>query len=462
MSMDEDELNFLFRDVVRYIDKNGELIDLSNSKNLENIKNKGEYFAYYQPTQTYVYQKTSPPNANKIQQEDAWGSSAIGGFSKLFADKNGKILKKTFAQLQHYYGLIEQGSTTVVCAINREKIVTAHLGDSSAYIIVKNEDGEIVELRRLTKELHNGESEAERIRAGMQFMRSTNAWVMPGGLAMSRSIGDDFYNDKKLSREPSICFDEIKIPKQGSAFVLLITDGVLDKAKKSDNEQSASEENPHISDVEVIRSFLEKKTSNAAGDTKLVKDLPIAERPAAIVKCAVERGSRDDITAAIVPLSSDDAKDEARVVSVWDGHGGFDVSHSAAANLVDLLKENINTPTLDPKEQELFAVWDEFTKRIVARLDKERKVPSALKPLYDEACKKRRANDHSLKAFFFKTDPYQVRIDYVRTQIQKLDQLKISPARVPSSSSSVTASITTASTTSMSTPDLEDANSFEL
>jgi serine/threonine protein phosphatase PrpC len=461
MSMDEDELDFLLRDVVRYLDKDGEVIDLGDSKKLADIKSKGEYFAYYPPTQTYVYQKTSSPKANKVQDEDAWGSGAVAGFSRLFADKEGKIFKKTFAQLQHYYGLIEQGTTAVVCAVNREKIITAYLGDSPAYIVVKNEAGDIIELRCLTKELHNGENEAERMRAGMQFMRSTNAWVMPGGLAMSRSIGDDYYNDKKLSHEPSIYFDEITIPKGGSAFALLVTDGVLDKAKKNSNEQSANEENTQLSDVEIIKSFLEKKSPHAADEATLIKALPIAKRPAAIVKCAVDRGSRDDITAAVVPLSADDANDEARVVSVWDGHGGVDVSHAAAAIFVELLKENISNPTLDPKEEELFTVWDEFTKRIVARLDKERKVPPALKTLYEEACKKRRANDNSLRAFFFKSDPYQVRIDYFTTLIQRLEQLKTSPSRILSSSSSAIASTATASTNSTGTPALEDANPFE-
>jgi serine/threonine protein phosphatase PrpC len=329
-----------------YYDKNGREINLSQTKKTQ------EYHAYHPSTNSYFYQ-TKGVDPQK-PQEDACAMDIITGFSALSQDEQTQYLKTTFSQLEHCNGLINSGSTAIVCLISKNKIVTAHVGDSLAYIVVTDKHRNIIKLSRLNKELHNCDNEAEKVRVvrdGGRFRKKPGVGMRVSGdswLAVTRSIGDDAY--KGVSHEPDIYFDEIEIPEGGSAFVLLASDGLAEG--KED-------------DVAHVKILLEGEVPDKAedDDSKLIKDLPLKEIPAALVKQALKY-SYDNITVAVMPLNMQNTKekDATQMVAGFDAHGDAAVAEASARDFGTFLQDNINLrqPDLTETERELFSAWDEY------------------------------------------------------------------------------------------------------
>ncbi|CAD7694922.1 unnamed protein product [Ostreobium quekettii] len=192
-------------------------------------------------------------------------SSAIG---RAFRLMDGQLRESGMAR--------DVGSTAVVALVSGSHLCVANCGDSRA---VLSRGGAAYRLSRDHKP--DLEDEEARIRAcGGEVLNYGGSRVM-GVLAMSRALGDHWLSDFGITAEPEVMLIEAS-PEDD--FLILASDGLWDVLTDSEA-------------VSLIRECFQRAEASGA-DQQMCASL--AGR--VLIKAALHRGSRDNITVTIVDL----------------------------------------------------------------------------------------------------------------------------------------------------------------
>ncbi|VEG91123.1 PP2C family serine/threonine-protein phosphatase [Legionella spiritensis] len=242
----------------------------------------------------------------------------ITSFTGLSKEQQTEALLAAFAKMQTYHGQYPmQGSTACVATawLDEEKcinVVTAGLGDSTAFLIVLDARGELDYSDRLNR-LHKATDRAETDyikRAG----GSVSRYRLGGILAISRAIGDTALPG--INHTPEIYFRKRKLPDDGVAFLVVACDGLEEGLSRQD-----------------IFNYIQEN-----------HDVPVEHLAERLAQKAYEAGSRDNISVAVAPVSIKPVS-----VAVFDGHGGADVSKALGDRFYPVFKKEI---TLKVKRQD--------------------------------------------------------------------------------------------------------------
>lgn len=290
--------------------------------------NKIDINEYNPHNQDYVKQSAGIDfceiQGDRKTQQDAMGSITdqkfLSYFTQLDTKTKATIFNETVKQLQSqkYEGDINNLSGSTLCSAiawkdkeNKIHIDCLNIGDSAAYIIILDNNDKPVMVQRLNS-LHNpdpkkNQNEYNRVRKEYKNKLAicNETYRLNSELALSRAIGDNFYLNYGLSHEAESHYESIHLKNGQEAYLLVACDGLDNLSRKK------------------IGKCVSKNTKD--------KNLAFA-----LVKKAYEKGSGDNISAAIFNI-----KQEAKAVFVADGHGdhGDIISNHIAANFPLVFKK---------------------------------------------------------------------------------------------------------------------------
>lgn len=253
---------------------------------------------------------------HRHEQEDSLVVVSLPGWQELSSKEQDAVLNATIAKMQSEYGTKEtsndSGSTVCVAVAWLDKNTlhakAAYLGDSEAYMVIVDKH-KVIEIQRLNKKLHNGyeTSEIERIN---ETGRQVYAGRVSGMLAVTRSIGDPYLLTDPSDHIADIESLEVILHPGQHAFLVVACDG-LTEAKAMDQTQIAN-----------IIFANQHSPVDAAYN---------------LVKAALEAGSGDNISVAVVPITSA----TPILGAIFDGHGGDTVSQNLGKNFYPTLKKGL-------------------------------------------------------------------------------------------------------------------------
>lgn len=196
------------------------------------------------------------------------------------------------------------GSTLCANIIYKNLIATLNVGDSTAFICVMNEAGQVITFEPLNPILHNPStpSEAERIAAagGVIEEGRIGTVYMEAWLNLSRTIGDNYYEVAGLIHDPDVYFYPVVFPPGGKVFVITACDGLTEAECLTKKDLTKlMEENHH---------------------------LPVNEIAQLLAKEAIKRGSEDNVSVMVTELN--ETEEKVKVLAVFDGHSGKEVSNA--------------------------------------------------------------------------------------------------------------------------------------
>lgn len=179
------------------------------------------------------------------------------------------------------------GSTLCSVIIDRDYLYTANVGDSLAYsCMIGKEDHYCF---RLNQDLHNlsNQAEVKRVKESHGVIINNR---LRGGLALSRSMGDNHYASCGLIHEPDTYDNAVSSTFKGKKFVIVACDG-MDNLGNKDIHQVIRENQFSLPDA------IAKK---------------LAEE-------ALAKGSKDNISVCITECDS--KSNDVKYMTVFDGHG---------------------------------------------------------------------------------------------------------------------------------------------
>lgn len=293
-------------------------------KNLHHLDNPNEYIT------GKIVNSEEPHNAEKLNyiaydSENNIGLAQIWGMREALEDREAAgtvhqlayqfnetdwkiVLTKTIRALEQKIQERNQGSCLLLTLVHKDTLITANLGDSTAYLVVVNENNATTV--RLNKILHRPTTseEYERLKKFAEEHEVDINEIIPtecegilriynnklgGKLAISGAIGDNEFDDFGLRHNPDIYYKKISLPKGAKAFVITACDGLTEPAD------------------------MEKKIGKLVAEYKDNRVDEIAER---LVLAALNEGSRDNISVIITPI--DLADERVKYTGLFDGHGG--------------------------------------------------------------------------------------------------------------------------------------------
>lgn len=266
--------------------------------NLENLlqdNKKINYKAWHIPTEIGYAELWG----KRKTQEDRVCVGLIPEFLQLHANEIEVVLRKTVAILQDTLvekGIAQhQGSTLCVVIQAMDQLYVVNVGDSAAYLVTLNNE---TKTQLLTPDLHQPlqPKEISRLHSG-QF-QITNERI-GGVLALSRALGDNFFEKHGLIHEPDIY--QYQISNATPSYVVVSCDGLTENNVLSTNKIG-----------EIIAAHKDQRTDEIAYT---------------LATSAYERGSEDNISVIVMPTTFDTAS----FAAVFDGHGGDEVSATLAA-----------------------------------------------------------------------------------------------------------------------------------
>lgn len=252
------------------------------------------------------------------------------------ADQAEKFLKDTFSDINYATIGKREGSCGIAVAVTKDGFLTiANLGDSQATLfLIKGEEVS----HEVINTLHNPNVESEEKRLqnfavsygkGENFYFSNNYHSRIGfrgcGIAVSRAFGDNFFVNFGLSHEPELYkIDLSKYEGQDKLVLELTCDGTYEGRENKNHSE-----------------WIKEKKENLAHH---------------INSEARKNGSTDDLTTYVIIIDLNQIKylQGAVIFSVFDGHGGYDVSEKACNILEDKLAdlELKNYSTKDSRAEE--------------------------------------------------------------------------------------------------------------
>lgn len=231
----------------------------------------------------------------------------------------------SFNNLQPYQPLEKIGSTFISTIIDGNQLTTVYLGDSVSFLIILNENYEVVRKERLNKNLHNpdDESESERLESVKDsFLYVKNDCVRLGsGLAVSRGFGDKYSEAYGLIHEPEIDKITFDIPKYGKAFIICACDGLTES------------DCLNLDDIAQFISDHGHRMLNELGNTAKL-----------LAQKAIEKGSQDNVSVLIISLTQKDLSLDSipKYMAIFDGHNGNCVSKMLSKYYQEILLDEIN------------------------------------------------------------------------------------------------------------------------
>lgn len=267
----------------------------------------------------------------RYRQEDRVAYRVIKDFFRHNAKPQDEIIQQAFDNAQANYGQFHDvGSTALLCLINTNSqqakvcIKTAYVGDSVAFLALVDED--TVRLTRLNKQLHNptpGNAEYQRV----ETIAKTNNIPGPsyygvwriGGLALSRSIGDQAIEPYGLIHEPDIDTIEFNFENDKHAYVIVACDGLTEPDAMIAN------------DYQLVEAAILRHHQQALDDFAK-----------ALAQTSLDIGSYDNISVMVHKINMKDgdqytvlSDDDCLALAVFDGHGGDQVSEQLRQYFLD-------------------------------------------------------------------------------------------------------------------------------
>ncbi|VVC76483.1 hypothetical protein AQUSIP_17960 [Aquicella siphonis] len=200
---------------------------------------------------------------------------------------------------------LHQGSTLCTSVVQGNQVFTANIGDSTAFACVIDKNGKVT-LTQLNKVIHHPENGR---------LRSKKSGTT---LSVSRAIGDRQFEEEGLMHESDFYADTIAIPNGGRAFIITACDGLMDPAWNMSREE--------------IEKFIESIYSKNPGISAILLSQLLAEE-------ALRRGSTDNISVMAVEMKPE--KKTPVFMSVFDGHGGDEISEALSQLYEPVLKSQI-------------------------------------------------------------------------------------------------------------------------
>jgi serine/threonine protein phosphatase PrpC len=283
------------------------------------------------------YKKEIKENAVKVgvaeikgrrdYQEDSLQAAVnnVKGFSKLSVADQEDVLKQTFAEIQVESQLMElPGGTTANATIawldkdRKVRATTGNLGDSTSFLVILDKNNKLVS-SKLMHALHSPEEQTNpaEFKRVVEHARKNNAplpwkdglgapWRLGSGLAMSRSLGDAHQEYAGLSHESEITQTEVSLLPGQKAFIVVACDGLTEL----DNYDRVL-----VSHDDIGRMVADGQSGSL---------LNLANT---LVQTAYRRGSGDNISVAVFPVS----KTPTSAV-VFDGHSNDGFSGARISN----------------------------------------------------------------------------------------------------------------------------------
>lgn len=292
-------------------------VETSLNKLYNNIQDTSQTLSYsgYSPSTNIGFAELF---GRRSKAEDRIAFGVIAHFEALTEEQRIAVLKNTvtkLAQLAELNGMSHTGSTLCMTVTCGNKIYTANVGDSTAFLMTLDKDGQS-KCKRLNTVLHNPSdpSEKKRLESTDKTKFVKNNRIL--GLLLSRSIGDTILKDYGVISDADVYVDSVNIPEDGTGIIIVACDGLTERdclvLSKAEGEalgrisiQSLIEESYPNNPEQIARSL-----GNQAYDTN----------------------SGDNISVLITKV---DLANIAKYMVIFDGHGGV-----ACA---DLLRKNMHT-----------------------------------------------------------------------------------------------------------------------
>jgi len=270
------------------------------------------------------------------KQEDAFSFKVFSHRDHLEENEWKEILNNSFIEANEIFSDpgIEAGSTAITTLVLHDRIITSNIGDSRAYYLkITIEEGvPNIQLERLHT-LHNFNNLAEKNRVEKEGGYFINGRLVgknsdiTRSIAMTRAIGDNFYKNQGISNAPEL-FTKLITTEYGQ-FIILCSDGITEPVDVlNGNEKSNNNDIGYITDT----------------ITSLVNDnVDFQEWPERFARKAFLCESRDNITFIIMPVKKSENPDQhqPKLLCVFDGHTGDEVSFGLNNNFIGIFEERM-------------------------------------------------------------------------------------------------------------------------
>lgn len=165
------------------------------------------------------------------EQQDALIAFTLPQFKELDENNRKKALQDTVDEMQKTHGYYEdQGSTLCGTITWKEKnkliAYTTNLGDSTAYVVILDEEGNLKNCERLNK-LHNYQNKEEltRVEKAKGFFFKEKLAAL---LSVSRAIADTKFEKVGLSHETETTNKTFDLSEGDQAFIIVACDGMTE------------------------------------------------------------------------------------------------------------------------------------------------------------------------------------------------------------------------------------------
>lgn len=260
-------------------------------------------------------------------------TAQFAGFNKQQQDK---IMQRVFALLQDKCGLmgnrpefvqevgsvvdVEAGSCACVATGLRQNgqvvVSTSYVGDSAAFLIVMDNEGNLKPNHAIACNTSLHETENDNECAAIKNGRGRKTGIIDhrgrlgGGITITRAIGDNAFVDCGLLHEPETTRQLLKLDPDDKAFMVVGCDGMMDHHNGKEMAKKMAIE----LGVLIPRKLKEDRKKNVVSTSAEIANF--------IVNHAFIKGSADNITVLVIPL----LQDKPVTAAVFDGHNGAHVA----------------------------------------------------------------------------------------------------------------------------------------
>lgn len=270
--------------------------------------------------------------------QDAMSVDLVSGMECLTYAQQKSLFKMTFAQMQEKHG-DRAGCGSTVCGasvwVDEQNVLhglCAYVGDSTAFVVVINEDKPRAAIVNLNQNIHIPDPDKNKKEYDRVVLKAKNnkgsspslhtVWRVAGELSVSRAIGDKKYERHGLSHKPSVGKITVSLKGKEKIFLVVACDGLTEWNALTPNE---------------IKKIV-----------YLYRNEPLHEIAFQLIKAAFEGGpdknkhqSTDNMTCIVVLIVPGQ---KPVFVAVYDAHGVFgeEVSTGLANDFHPCLMKNMN------------------------------------------------------------------------------------------------------------------------
>ncbi|MDP1604885.1 MAG: protein phosphatase [Legionella sp.] len=296
----------------------------------------------------------------RLTEEDALAWHLIDklALKKLSPEEIGKRLWTTYQILDQNVASLKGGTTASTTVFDGENLITATIGDSAIFGVAYRDDGSVIGVIRLNKQIHKP-SQKEEIARIVKTGSKIDEGLVEGVFAVSRAIGDygvqgirgTVINKAALAADAHIDIININTDLQilpevpGKLQIIATCDGFTDGAGPHQQTKKGHED--------YLRSCLQSYLGNTAGKAS-EKNIAryLADKAVASITQHRKVDPRlfsqiDNIAVAVQTLG-----DNAVVLGAYDGHNGSVVAEYVADNVGRVFLEQCALAPEQYEEQE--------------------------------------------------------------------------------------------------------------